>query len=469
MADGLDAHGNPMTGSPSARERFDAALDRLLRFDPAAVDHTETLCAEHPDAPMGRVLQAYLALSSTDLPDVAVARTARAAMTAGNEREVAHAAVLDAWLAGDWHRTQRAFDDLLAAWPRDLLALMLAHQVDFFVGDAVELRDRPARSMLELGGAHPHAGFVLGMQSFGLEETGQYRQAEAVGNDAVVANRDDVWAIHAVTHCHEMQGAVDEGIRFLGDRVDDWGDGNFFAVHNWWHLALFHLEAGDVDGALAIYDRSLHHDASACVPLEMLDASALLWRLHLDGVDIALRADALAGAWAAKADDDTDAWYVFNDVHAVMAMVAAGQIDAARRVSRRLDLTNETASGSTVEMTRLVGAPLARALVAFGEDRFDAVVDELLPVRRGLHRFGGSNAQRDVFQRTLVDAALRSGRTSLARSLVDERLGSRPSSVYGWTRRSRALDALGRVDEAVAARRSADEHQARFAATLHGR
>ena len=108
-----------------------------------------------------------------------------------------------------------------------------------------------------------------------------------------------------MTHVYEMQGRIDEGIRFLRTRQADWGDGNLFTVHNWWHLALYLLEAGDTVDSLAIYDRHIHNDQSAGVPLEMLDASALLWRLHLDRVDVGGRFDPLADAWATRTTQRT--------------------------------------------------------------------------------------------------------------------------------------------------------------------
>ena len=81
---------------------------------------------------------------------------------------------------------------------------------------------------------------------------------------------------HAVVHVYEMRGQVDTGIGFLHQQEPHWTVDNLFTVHNWWHLALFLLEAGRPDGALAIYDAQIHHAGSAGVPLEMLDASALL-------------------------------------------------------------------------------------------------------------------------------------------------------------------------------------------------
>ena len=133
-------------------------------------------------------------------------------------------------------------------------------------------------------------------------------------------NPDDVWAVHAVAHTYEMRGRVDDGIRFLRGREADWGADNFFAVHNWWHLALFLLEAGRPADALAIYDTRIHHAGSEGVALELVDASALLWRLHLDGTDTGGRWAPLADAWVEHGCERS--WYAFNDLHAVMALSA---------------------------------------------------------------------------------------------------------------------------------------------------
>ena len=115
-------------------------------------------------------------------------------------------------------------------------------------------------------------------------------------------------------------------------------------------------------------------------------------------------------------------------------------------------------------MTADIGLPACRAVVAFGEDRHDDVIGELFPIRRVLARFGGSHAQRDALQRTLLESALRAGRYELARALTAERLGVRETSVYGWTQRARALRGLGDESAATAATAEAARHRARFAA-----
>jgi len=430
----VDQHGNPISADPAAVALYDRAVDAWLRFHPDVVAHATMLAEHHGDVAMSHALVAYLHLSSTQRPDAEVARTAWQAMstTPMGAREQAHHDAIGAWSAGRWHEAAQILDDLLVRWPADLLALQQGHGLDFFVGDAANLRDRPGRSLSALDPTHPHTGFVRGMQAFGLEESGHYEAAEDAGQAAIEANPDDVWAIHAVTHTYEMRGLVDTGARFLTQREADWGSGNLFTVHNWWHLALFHLERGDLTAALAIYDREVHNESSDGVALEMLDAAALLWRFFLDGLDTGDRFDPLADAWVAA---EAPPWYAFNDTHATMALVGAGRMAEAEAVVARLEryvipASTEPDPGSNVAMISEVGLPASRAVVAFGQGRWDDVVADLAPIRRRLQRFGGSHAQRDVLQRTLLEAALRAGRTDLARALISERLAVRPTSAY---------------------------------------
>lgn len=461
----VDAHGNPMTGDAATIERYDRAIDRFVRFHPEVVDVATELATVDETVPMAHALFAYLHLMSTDADDLATAREAWQALNEGdlNEREHLHARAIGAWATGDWTGAARALDELLYRWPSDVLALMLGHQLDFFLGDAQNLRDRPARSLREIDPSHPHAEFVRGMAAFGLEESGHYHQALDAGLRAVAANADDVWAIHAVAHTYEMQGMVEEGIRFMTERAGDWGTGNLFTVHNWWHLALYQLEAGRPEKSLGIYDAEVHNAESLGVPIEMLDASALLWRLYLDGVETGGRFGPLAESWAPKANRP---WYVFNDLHATMAFTGAGRVGDAHALIRHLDGWLDSASGTNARMTAEIGLPACRAVVAFAEDRHADVIAELFPIRRVLQHFGGSHAQRDALQRTLLESALRAGRYDLARALTGERLAVRESSVYGWTQRARALRGLGQSTAADAAAANAAAHQARFAAAI---
>jgi hypothetical protein len=453
-------HWRATTMNPT--ETYERALDKLLRYKPEVVDLAGALTTEHPDFAMGNALMAYLCLSATDVSELAAAQAAHTAMVAApkDERETMHAAAIGAWLGGDWHGAAAILDDLLHSWPADVLALQVGHQLDFFLGDARNLRERPARSLDAFDAGDPRAAAVRGMYAFGLEEAGQYDKAEEVGMSAIAVHPDDVWAIHAVVHTLEMRGLVDRGISFLRSRVADWGDGNLFTVHNWWHLSLFELEAGHHAEILDIYDRHLHNAEAAGVPLEMLDASALLWRLELDGVDSGSRFAELADAWASRTADEP--WYVFNDLHAAMAFAGAERFDDVKSVIAKLE--QDSAGVSNAMMTAEVGLAATRAVLAFAEGRHDDVVETLAPIRRNLHRFGGSHAQRDVLQRTLLESALRSGRREFAAELISERLAQRETSVYSWTRRQQLSVDLGDEAAVEAAAAQVASLRSRFAA-----
>ncbi|MEU9844060.1 hypothetical protein AB0C69_33155, partial [Actinomadura sp. NPDC048032] len=68
------------------------------------------------------------------------------------------------------------------------------------------------------------------------------------------------------------------------------------------------------------------------------------------------------------------------------------------------------------------------------------------------HEFGGSHAQRDAVQKTLLEAALRSGRLDLARVLVSERISIRPASPFNWLKHADVAEALGDAATASTAR-----------------
>lgn len=449
----VDECGGRLSGvSEAGAERFAAAVRSLLLFSDDVVDAWEATVADDPAFVLGHVGRAYLQCLSSEAPGAAEARRILADVdeTGLSDRERRHVDAARAYANGDLHGAAERLSWLSVEHPLDVLALAVGHQLDFFCGDAAALRDRPGRVLQAWDDHHPLFGFVLGMHAFGLEECNLYPQAEAAGMRALAAEPRDVWALHAVVHVHEMQGRVEAGLRFMDERRADWTTGNFFAVHNSWHEALFRSEAGDVEGALAVYDAVLHTDTSENAALELLDASALLWRLHLDGIDVGRRWEPLADAWADKTEDES--WYVFNDMHAAMSYVGAGRLDHARAlVSRLRDFTTTPRAGvANAAMTTDVGLPVCEAILAFGEDRFDDAISALHPIRGIVHRFGGSHAQRDVVARTLLEAAIRGGHQALAEALISERLALKDTSPYNRRQldriqRTRATGAAGHL------------------------
>ncbi len=421
----VDARGLDLTGAAEAVTAYDRAIDHLIRFQAEVVDAAAAAVAADPGCVMASVFGAYLALMSTEEGAIADAREAlnapRADSAALFPRERAHVAAAERWVAGDMTGAGDMLSEISVEYPRDLLALSVGHQIDFFTGNAVNLRDRIGRA---LDAWHPddrQFGFVHGMYAFGLEECNLYQQSEEIGQSAVERNPDDVWGIHAVAHTYEMAGKIPDGVRYMRSREADWTTGNFLNVHNSWHYALYLLQGGDADGALAVYDRTIHHQYSQDVALELLDATALLWRMQLEATPVGERSPAIADAWARLL---APGFYPFNDMHAVMTFIGNGELDRADSVVKAMTevVTHGDPASTGWRMTTDVGLPVCRGLVHFGRGEYDGVIRDLLPIRTRLHTFGGSHAQRDAVERTLLEAAIRSGRMELASALVSERL-----------------------------------------------
>ncbi len=440
-----DAYGNAV--SPCGREALDhydraAALFSLYRIDPIA--EIDTALADDPSFVMGHCLKASLLVTTSEHgaePAIAAAlEAAESHVGKALPRERMYINAARAWLARDFAGAVKLYGDIAAEHPRDLLALQIAHLGDFLLGQASLLRDRPAQVLNAWGHDERPGGFVLGMHAFGLEECGDYAQAEKQGRRAVELNAADGWAAHAVAHVCEMSGRTSEGVEWLEATSNSWAEQSFFAFHNWWHLALYRLETENYAAALRIYDAHIRTIGSR-VAFEMVDASALLWRLRLRGVDVTERWNELADAWEGFGEAG---YYAFNDVHAVMAFLATGRDASVRRVMASLEKTAARYDTNGM-MSREVGLPVARALCAFERRDYDIAIEDLLRVRGHANRFGGSNAQRDILNLTLMEASMRAGRGTLARALAAERLALKPGSPFN-------LRTLRRTDAVAAAR-----------------
>lgn len=433
-----DGLGNRMTSTNAqAVALYGKAIHELqcYRNDPVAT--VQAALASDPSLVMGHVLHGYLHLLGTEPAGFPVA-TADLEVAEGlpaNAREAAHRRALGHLVRNEWRAAGRVLEDITIEHPRDALALQVGHLVDFYTGDSRMLRDRIARALPQWSKDLPGYHAILGMHAFGLEETGLYARAEAAGRRAVELEPKDAWAWHAVAHVLEMQTRRQEGIAWLRQDSDAWSKDNFFAVHNWWHLAICHLDLEEIDEVLALFDGPIYGPRSP-LALDLIDASALLWRLHLKGVPLGERWQAVADAWEPHAGAGN---YAFNDAHAVMAFVGAGRAGAVQRVlesqARVLDRP-----GDNADFTREVGAPVTRAILAFGEGDYGETVRLLRPVRNQAHRFGGSHAQRDLLDLTLIEAALRDGQRALAQALTAERIDLKPASPAARTLVRRAQE-----------------------------
>lgn len=421
-------------GNRQALDLYETALRQYHSYVGDPIATIDQALAEAPEFVLGHAFRAGVLMMCSEQRFVPEARASVVAAEnlsgQANERERLLTRAARRLVDGDWDGACRVYDRVLVDEPRDAFAVQTAHLLDFYRGDALNLRNRISRVLPHWSASVPHYSYILGMHAFGLEECNQYPQAEATGRKALELQPKDGWAVHAVVHIMEMQGRVDEGIDWLESRESDWAPDNGFAFHNWWHLALFYLDRQRHDRVLALYDRHIFPEPSE-FNLQLVDATAMLWRLYLLGIDTGARFQAVADQWEKKLDIERG-FYAFNDVHALLAFLGAGRERAARQVLDDLAATARGTGGSNVMMTREVGLPLGRGFQAFAQGRYEETIAQIEPARDTAHRFGGSHAQRDLLTLTLIEAAIRAGQPNLARHYLAERLVHKPASGLGW-------------------------------------
>ncbi len=428
-----------MTGADAfALSRYETALQQFQAYvgDPVATIDEALRAA--PSFVAGHLLKALALFTLAERKFVPMASEALSAARAhaphANDRERGLIEATQLLVDGSWHAACAAIDRVLASHPRDALALQVGHLMDFYRGDALNLRNRISRVLPHWDESVPGYSYVLGMHAFGLEEMNQYPEAEAAALHALSMQPKDGWSVHAAVHVMEMQGRVDEGIAFLSSREADWAPGNAFAFHNFWHLALLHIDGGHYERAIELFDRHVHPEPASYL-LSLVDATALLWRLRLEGVNVDTRFKQVADDWEARIAGEAG-FYAFNDVHAAMAFAATGRDTALSELKVRMHgaASLEDANAS---MTRDVGLPLAAGIAAFAQGRYADSIACIEPMRDHAHRFGGSHAQRDLITLTLIEAALRGGDAVRARHYTAERLVHKGKSQWGrrlWSR-----------------------------------
>jgi hypothetical protein len=422
-----DQQGNTLFGATQeAADYFNHAVAafNIYRGDP--ITQADLAIQAAPDFAMAHILKAHLfGLATEPAANIAAAEIVQHLKSMElREREASHVHALELLLAGRWTDAAIALELHNSRYPLDILALQSGHVIDFYRASAQGLRDRLARVLPQWPSDLPGYSIVLGMYAFGLEETGEYDRAESAGRQAVELQPMDCWAHHAVAHVLEMQGRVEEGVQWMARNEANWsGDDNFFQRHNWWHYAVYLIDMGRGPEALELYDRHIDSGQSTVV-LDLVDASAMLWRLGLAGLDIGDRWSSVADRWTPHADG---ASYPFNDWHAVMANLGAHRYQEVNRLLDQLRAASE-GDGEVNDWARRYGLPLCEGFTAYWNGDYPQAIRKLLGARSIANGFGGSHAQRDIIDLTLIAAALANRDFALAQALAYQRCALKPNS-----------------------------------------
>lgn len=382
---------------PSSLELFDDMMDSYLGATADVMTKLTHLLDQDQDMPMAHCFKAYLMKLGSDPKlldgmDAAVQHlgTIRSSL---NDREQRHLSALTYWSADQSKDTVRVIEELLSVYPHDVLALRIGHHLHFYSGDAVAMHASVARVLPHWQEGGRFYNFILGMQAFGLEESGDYQQAELSGRQAVDANPNDLWAAHAVAHVMQMQERFEDGIHWLTPLLPSWSGTSNFIFHLHWHQALFHIGLNEPYEALSIYDNFLEAPLNDDFYLDVCNSAALLWRLEMLGVDVGDRWQSLESL-SSKRINDTE--LVFCGLHYLLTparLKQADVIDNALTSMRQWATVDSTQGKVAAE----IGLPIAEAIVALSNKNYAVGANKLDSITARLHEIGGSHAQRHLF------------------------------------------------------------------------
>jgi tetratricopeptide (TPR) repeat protein len=439
-----DNSGLPLSiQSIAAAEGYRECIMRWRAYDLGAMRCVNRAIEEDEGFALAYAVRAFLNRAQGAMDDAradaAHARALAASATRGERGAIECIATI---IAGE---NDRALDMLrahLTEFPQDDLSVWIWY---IFAGLQGWREDRYAFTYALLSTLPSHyeeEWWFLGALSYLCHEMDRLAESRRFAERALARYPRDAGASHSLSHVFYEQNDHTAGISFLNGWMPGYSLKAPLFGHLAWHLALFELAAGHYTRVLDVYDQYIAPSVMYS-RLALADTASLLWRLQIyEGADRALPWQSVRQIAERLAPLPG---YAFADVHAAMAYGAAGDEAAMRSLIdglSALDAQGHPLAGS-------VTLPIVRGLHAFSSGAYDETVRQLAPVMGEVVRIGGSHAQREVIEDTLLQAYLRTERFDAAEALLRTRLGRRETARdHFWIGRAQA--ASGRTDMAAA-------------------
>jgi Flp pilus assembly protein TadD len=407
------------TTSSTARDAYVEGCEAKVTMYPGAIAAFDQALAADPGFALAHAARAYALLERGDMAAARAATVAARSLTAGlSAREKSHVAFFDLFAAGEAEAALSAVRAHLDAWPRDALVLATTAFTNGLIGNSGRVgQKRALLDFLErLALSWGDDWWFTAHHGMALSENGQRDAARPKIERSLAQNPKNPWAAHARAHLAYEEGDAEEARAFLESWLPTYPpDGSLYS-HLSWHLALGHLEAGDAAAAFGLFREAFTPDRHSGPPRGKLnDAVSFLWRWELAGHPRNIDAWHMTHDFAKNAFPRAGA--AFSDMHLALAVVVAG--DHAALAARTAQIEYLARQG------RYPSGPLvpvvSQAFAAFERRDFAAVIDALEPYSGELERIGGSRAQLDLVELTLVKAYVGAGRAGDARRIVSAR------------------------------------------------
>ena len=431
-----DRYDLPLTTvSDSAAAFYRDGVDRILSAWYGAGEAFDRAIAQDPAFALAHIARARIHQMNMEVTEArAKAAHARQLAATASERERQHVEIMAAAIEGKPSIALAGAERHLDRYPRDALVFSLllgAFGLYAFSGRADH--DAARLAICERNAGHyGEDWWFLTYLGWSHTEAGNAGTGRTLTERAIALRVENANAAHGLSHALFEQGDMAAGRRFLSGWLPEHERASFLHGHLSWHVALSALDAGDLDGALGIYEQHIKPPNSPYPPLNVFtDAASLLWRLSLAGKA------GLEPYWrevAAYGDRFFPrAGPHFADVHYALVAAATGSVALETRLA---ELEALEADGRLAPGAAAIG--LCRGIRAFAEGDNDNAIRILEPLMPAVVRIGGSHAQRELWEDTLIVACLRGGHGDKAARMISDRLRRRPSARdEGWSREAR--------------------------------
>lgn len=421
-----DRYGLPVTtSSEAAASAYREGVDLMLAGWPGAAQRLDHAIAHDPDYGLAHAARArmHAMYLERDHARLSIAR-ARAAGQAATERERAHIEILSLASEGQTARALDLAPRHLAANPRDAMVLStLLGAFGLYAFSGRKDHDEARATLCEsLAPEYGEDWWFVTYHGWSLTEHGMRVRGRSLTERALDLRLDNAHAAHALAHAMFEDGEGETARSFIARWLPRYSPAGVLYSHITWHGVLHALEAGDAATAFHAMRDTLDPALSQAPPLNVLsDLASLLWRLKIYDHDVPAEAWSSASAYARELSPRLAA--PFAAVH--FAMIEAGSGDRVALIDRSEKLAAKEAAGSLAQGP--VPPALCRALLAYADGDFPRAIAHIEPNLGEIVRIGGSHAQREVFEDTLIAAYMRSGEATKAAALLDARLHRRPS------------------------------------------
>jgi len=423
MPDLEDRYGFALsTRSPIAVERYVQGLDLQLSLNAGGVEGLGSSVEADPQFALGYAALAFAHWYRSDVP-AAKASLQQAQALAGSlqtPRERQHLQIVGRFIGGEGGQALPLMYQHLDAYPRDALVIHLATMT--IAGSGKLSRPRDLYDMLtRVAPAWGDDWWFQGAYAFAHHELELLDEARRLAERSLEQQPRNAAGAHPLAHVFFESNDHAGGRGFLADWITEYDRAAPFFCHLSWHLALFELSQGNTQRVLELYDEAISPGVGS-FRTTLVDSASLLWRYQIFGCEPKRDLPwADVCSYAAKAAPAPG--MAFLDAHAALAFVAMGDAEALARLIGGL----ETLAPDRPLVSEVV-LPLARGLEAFGQGAYAEAIRWLEPLDGQLVRVGGSHAQWEVFEDTLLQAYLRAGQLERAEALLRRRLARRSSA-----------------------------------------